>query len=495
MQHVKTVSLVAAVVAAVVFGMVLGGAFDLTQSADAQRSESEPTGAHSAPMAAPDFAVLAERVVPSVVSVDNTNVVEEDEQRGLRDPFQFFFGPRPDSGDREPRTRRSSGSGFFISRSGEILTNYHVVEDADKLMVELVDGQRLEAEVVGTDPPTDLALLKVVKPQREFDALPIGSADTLRVGEWVMAVGNPLNMDHTVTVGVVSAKGRVLGLSDTSFENYIQTDAAINFGNSGGPLVNTRGEVVGIATAINARGQNLGFAVPVETVVAILEQLRTRGEVQRGYLGVTIREVDAARQEAFGLDSQDGAFVVQVLPGHAADEAGLKPGDVIVAVDGVAIKDNRDLIDEISATPPGTTVTLDVIRNGEKITLEAELEERVLDQEDPTADMGDEGEGSMLEELGFGIDDLTPRTREMLGLDEDDAGVLVTRVRPLSPAAEQGLIRGDVLVQANGTDLGSADELMAIVDGLEEGSYLRLYVHRPRGDAFFFVILKIAGQD
>jgi serine protease Do len=495
MQRVKTISLAAAVVAAVLFGMVLGGALDLTQGAGAERSAGEPGAAGAAPMAAPDFATLAERVVPSVVSVDNTDVLEEDQRRGLRDPFQFFFGPRPDDDEREPMTRQSSGSGFFISASGEILTNYHVVEDADKLTVELVDGQRLEAEVVGTDPPTDLALLQVTEPQGELDFLPLGSAERLRVGEWVMAVGNPLNMDHTVTVGVVSAKGRVLGLSDTSFENYIQTDAAINFGNSGGPLVNVRGEVVGIATAINARGQNLGFAVPVETVTGILEQLRTRGEVKRGYLGVTIRDVDATRQEAFGLDSRDGAFVEQVLAGHAADKAGVMPGDVIVAVDGVKIEDNRDLIDEVASTPPGTEVALELIRDGERMEVTVKLEERRLNQDDPVAEVGDEDEESMLEQLGFGVGELSPRTREMLGLDDGADGVLVTRVRPLSPAAEQGLSRGDVLVQANGQDLTSTEDLMKMVDGLNEGSYLRLYVHRPRGDAYFFVILQVTGEE
>ena len=496
MRHVKALSVATVVVAAALFGMILGGALDLTQNAGAERTEQAVAVLQQAPMAAPDFAVLAERVVPSVVSVDNTNLVERGERRGFRDPFQFFFGPqREDDEEREAIPRRSSGSGFFISSTGEILTNYHVVEGADKLTVELVDGDRLEVEVVGTDPPTDLALLKVVDPQREFAALPLGNAETLRVGEWVMAVGNPLNMDHTVTVGVVSAKGRVLGLSDRSFENYIQTDAAINFGNSGGPLVNIRGEVVGIATAINARGQNLGFAVPVETVTGILDQLRADGRVQRGYLGVTIQEVDSTMQEAFGLESRDGAFVQEVLPKKAADKAGVQPGDVIISVDGERIESSRDLIDEVSSTPPGTEVTLGIIRNGRELKLDVTLEERRLSEEDPTADVGDEDEESMLEQLGFGIGELTSRTRQMLDLDEDANGVLVTRVQPLSPAADQGLIRGDVLVEANGQELTSTEDLLKIVSGMDEGSYLRLYVYRARGDASFFVILKIAGDE
>ncbi len=234
----------------------------------------------------------------------------------------------------EPRERRSSGSGFFITGSGEIITNHHVIDGADKIRVRLSDENEYEAEVVGIDPATDIALLRVIDPDQEFSALPLGDSKAVRVGEWVLAAGNPMEMPNTVTVGVVSAKGRALGLSaeSQSFENFIQTDAAINFGNSGGPLVNLRGQVIGINTAINAAGQNIGFAVPIDVARRILPQLRENGRVVRGYLGVSIANLSRGDAEAFGLDSTDGALVQQVVEGHAAEKAGVRHGDVIVSV-------------------------------------------------------------------------------------------------------------------------------------------------------------------
>ena len=253
-----------------------------------------------------------------------------------------------------------------------------MIDDADDITVELADGSRFDAEVVGRDPATDLALLRVSDSDRTFSFLPLGDSKALRVGEWVMAVGNPLEMDHTVTVGVVSAKGRVLGLSQegTSFENYIQTDAAINLGNSGGPLVNIRGEVIGINTAINARGQNLGFAVPVNTTKRILPQLRENGRVVRGYLGISIDNLDQDTAEAFGLPDRNGALVVEVVPDRAADKGGVVHGDVVVAIDGEAIRDTRQLIDTVSSMPPGTKVELTVIRDGKRKRIDVVLEER-----------------------------------------------------------------------------------------------------------------------
>ena len=313
-ERQKYYSLAAIVVAAVLFGMVIAGGLDLTPPVDADRhTQVQPV---METIAAPDFATLADRVVPSVVSVTIKDVQDPSDRnsRMPRDPFhEFFRGPQAPSD--EPSVRRSAGSGFFISADGEIVTNYHVIEDADTIVIELVDGTQFECEVIGRDEATDLALIRVQKPDREFAYLALGDSEAVRVGEWVMAVGNPLDMDHTVTVGVVSAKGRVLGLSreGTSFENYIQTDAAINLGNSGGPLVNIRGEVIAINTAINARGQNLGFAVPVNILRQILPQLRENGMVVRGFLGITINNLDQDSAEAFGLSSRDGALVVEVV--------------------------------------------------------------------------------------------------------------------------------------------------------------------------------------
>jgi serine protease Do len=400
------------------------------------------------------------------------------------------MGPDDDQ-DQEPMVRRSSGSGFFITATGELLTNNHVIEDADKIEVQLSDGERYEAEVVGRDPATDVALIKISEPDRDFPYLTLGDAERLRVGEWVLAAGNPLNMDHTVTVGVVSAKGRVLGLSDSSFENFIQTDAAINFGNSGGPLVNLRGEVVGINTAINARGQNLGFAVPINIANQILEQLRERGRVVRGYLGIMVGPVEQKTAEAFGLDSRDGAFVQEVLEDHAADKGGVRAGDVVVDIDGSPVVDTRDLIDTVSAMPPDTDVVLGVIRDGRYQKLTVTLEERVREGEQVEPVRGDADDDEASERVGISVAELDDRARQFYGVEEDVEGVVITRVRPMSPAGEERLMRGDIITEANGRGISAVDDLISEVKRVDEGGYLRLYVYRPRVDRSFFAILEL----
>jgi serine protease Do len=489
-------SLAAIVVAAVLFGMVLAGGLDLTPPADADRQVATSSPAVEI-AAAPDFATLADRVVPSVVSVtikDVQNPSERD-RRMPRDPFHEFWRFGPEEPSDEPSVRRSAGSGFFISADGEVVTNYHVIEDADEITIELVDGLRFDAEVVGRDEATDLALLKVLDPDRQFPHLALGESDGVRVGEWVMAVGNPLDMDHTVTVGVISAKGRVLGLSreGTSFENYIQTDAAINLGNSGGPLVNTRGEVVAINTAINARGQNLGFAVPVNILKQILPQLREHGEVVRGFLGITVTNLDQDSAEAFGLTSRDGALVAEVAPGRAADKGGIRHGDVIVELDGKPVVDTRQLIDTVSATPPGTEVGLTVIRDGKRTKLEVVLEARDALEGGPARDVEPSRDDDTSERLGIAVAELSPQIRGVYGLGEEVEGVVITRVTPVSPAADEGLVQGDVILEANGRKVETVDQLRAIVADVAAGGYVRLYIQRPQLDGrSFFAILKLA---
>jgi len=489
----KYYSLAAIVVAAVLFGMVIAGGLDLTPPADADRhTQAQPV---METIAAPDFATLADRVVPSVVSVTIKDVLDpsDSNSRMPRDPFhEFFRGPQSPSD--EPSVRRSAGSGFFISADGEIVTNYHVIEDADTILIELADGIQFECEVIGRDEATDLALIRVQNPDREFAYLPLGDSEAVRVGEWVMAVGNPLNMDHTVTVGVVSAKGRVLGLSreGTSFENYIQTDAAINLGNSGGPLVNIRSEVVAINTAINARGQNLGFAVPVDILRQILPQLRENGMVVRGFLGITINNLDQDSAEAFGLSSRDGALVVEVAPDRAADKGGVRHGDIVTAINGDPIEDTRELIDTISAMPPGTEVELTVIRDGKQRKLDVTLEARDAVDDDSASDVEPTREDDTAERLGISVSELSSQVRRMYGLEDEAVGVVITRVMTVSPAADEGLIRGDLIIEANGETIETIDQLKEMVAAVPSGGYLRLYVQRPQGQGrSFFAILKL----
>ncbi len=490
----KIFSLAAVIVAATLFGMVLSGGLNITQRADADLPDTAAV-ATMGEIVLPDFVALADHVVPSVVSVYSDDVQDPSErnQRRPNDPFHFFFGPRDDGAEREPQVRRSSGSGFFISESGEILTNHHVIEDADSIKVRLNDESEYRAEVVGIDPATDIALLRVLDPDRTFSALALGDSAAVRVGQWVMAAGNPLDMAHSVTVGVVSAKGRSLGLSaaSSSFENFIQTDAAINFGNSGGPLVNLKGNVIGINTAINAAGQNIGFAVPIDVARRILPQLRENGRVVRGYLGVSIGNLTKDDAEAFGLDSTDGALVEMVVEGHAAAKAGIRHGDVLVSVDGSGVEDTRELIDTISAKPPGTVVELGVIRDSKKITIDVTLEEREADATPDEPGDDSSSEGDVFERVGVTVTELSPMVRQNFRIEDGVEGVVVTRVRPLSPASEEQMAPGLVITEANGQPIDSPAELRGVVEDVDAGGYLRLYVYIPRADAYRFVILKL----
>ena len=487
-------------VGAAALGMVLTGGLGVTPQGQAARlaplSATTPVAAPAvvvAPTSLPDFANLADRVNPSVIAVYTEEVVKPGDTRRFHremDPFEFFFGPRMSPEGMRPQRRQGAGSGFFISTDGLALTNNHVIDGAEKINVRLTDNTETPAKIVGRDPATDVALIRV-EGKGPFSPLALGDSDALRVGEWVMAVGNPLRMEHTVTVGVVSAKGRALGLSEEtrSFENFIQTDAAINLGNSGGPLVNLRGEVVGMNSAINAAGQNLGFAVPVNTIKAVLPQLKDKGKVVRGYLGVMIKNVDQETQEAFNLTSRDGAFVDSVEKGGPAEKAGVQAGDTIVKVDGTPIKETRQLIDRVSAIAPGGKVDLEVIREGKARTLTATLTERPGTEGVEEAE-GDTPQGAV-DKLGLSLEDLTARSRRGLEIPNDVEGAVVTDVAELSPAEDGGLRAGDVITQANGVDVTSVKDFRSVAEKVKAGGVVRLYVFRPQLDRSTFVILRM----
>jgi serine protease Do len=494
---------------------VLAGGLDLTPpgaAAPANPPAAAPTPSATAPVTGgtaylPSFADLAERVVPAVVSIDAQTIEKTNRRRnphgqgGGQDPFEFFFGPQgpegfPGRDGQQPREFRSDagGSGFVISADGYIVTNNHVIDGATKIRVRLED-RYYDAEVKGADPATDIALLKI-DAGRSLPFLPLGDSDSLRVGDYVMVIGNPLLLDHTVTVGVVSAKGRSIGLTqDVSFENFIQTDAAINRGNSGGPLVNLRGEVVGIATAMNWGAENIGFAVPVSTLKAVLPQLKEKGKVSRGYLGINIQNLDWDRAQAFGLTSTDGALVTEVNDGSPAGEAGLQHGDIVLSVDGHAIKTTRDLIDYVSAQAPGRTVSLELLRDGKKMTKQVRLGERQATggEEPESPSEGQHG----LDWLGLDYQSLTPGLRQSAGLPDDLRGVLVRQVEPSSPLYDEGVAPGDVVTEVNGRPVSDAGAFENAVGKAASGSYLRLYVRRfnPRGGdrdgVGFFAIVRV----
>ena len=474
---------------AVVFGMVLAGSLSLTAPGSSD-PEPEPAvaaqGLTPAPAAPPgglpSFADLADRVSPAVVSIAAT-AFERRSGRSRVDPFEFFFGPRRRDRDREPEEDEefrsdSGGSGFIVSADGYVITNYHVIDDAEAVQV-ILDGRNFEAEVKGTDPATDLALLKI--DGHDLPVLPLGDSDNLRVGDWVMAIGSPQALTNSVTVGVVSAKQRRINISDatSSFENFIQTDAAINFGNSGGPLVNLRGEVIGINTALSFGSENIGFAVPVNTLKQVLPQLREEGRVRRGYLGIGVNEITPEAADAFGLDSTDGALVMEVRPGLPADKAGLRNGDIIVGADGKAIRSTRELIDYVSGKGPEATVELEVLRRGDRQRMQVKLAERPVDGEEPASEDSDTDPG--IDWLGIRYQDLTPGLRSMHGLPEDLEGVWITELSPRSPLYDEGLRAGqviNVITEVNGEPVDGVDTFEQIAAAAPSDARLRIYVRR-----------------
>ena len=431
-------------------------------------------------VALPDFAALAEAIRPAVASIQTSRIDRMPDSRQV-DPFEFFFGPRregPQPRERDPQFRQdSTGSGFVISADGLVVTNNHVIEGADSVTVTLGE-RRYPAEVKGSDPATDVALLQI-DAGRILPYLELGDSEALKVGEWIMVVGSPLRLDQTVTVGVVSAKGRALGVLDSSFENFIQTDAAINFGNSGGPLVNLDGQVVGIATLINWGAENIGFAVPINSVAQVLPQLRDTGEVHRGYLGVAIQSVDYEIAEAFGLDEPRGVLVSQVESGSPAAAAGLQHGDIILEVDGEAVADTRGLIDYVSAQGPDERVELEVLRDGERERVRVDLGERPARGERPAPQ--EESEESGIDWLGIRYQDLSPGNRQSHGLPEGVDGVWITSVSPTSPLWDEG-VRNDgviyVLTEVNGRQVTSVEELERAIESARPGARLRLYIRR-----------------
>ena len=444
---------------------------------------SPPPSAATPPAAAiaalPSFAGIARAALPSVVTITSTEMVRE--QPGFegfqgQDPFEFFFGPRRGS----PREHRqvAGGSGFLITPDGEILTNNHVVAGAQKVEVKLRDRRVFTARILGTDPVTDVALIQV-DAGPALPTLPLGDSDALQVGDWVVAVGNPLMFEGTVTVGVVSGKGR-RGLSDNadaaSFENFIQTDAAINFGNSGGPLINTAGQVVGINSAMIQPAQNIGFAVAINTARAIVPQLKSKGKVVRGMLGIQITEIDQDIMRAFHLPSMDGAFVEAVTDGGPAAKAGVQHGDTIVAVDGRPVREPNDLIAYVSSVEPGRSVRLSVMRDGRTLSLTPTLAERP--QSARGAETSSAGARAARGRLGIKVVDLTGEIRQEIGAPPGASGVAVANVSPDSTLSDQGVAAGDLITEINGVAVHSAAELESELSKVKKGEYVRLYVRR-----------------
>lgn len=433
----------------------------------------------------PDFVTLAKKLKPVVVNISTTQVSSAGGQGfgspfGEEDPFnefwrRFFGGPQP----RGPQRQRSLGSGFIIDADGSILTNNHVVENAQKIVVKLSDEREFEAKLVGADAKTDIAVVKIDARGTLPTAL-LGDSDRLEVGEWVMAIGNPFGLDSTVTSGIVSAKGRHIGAGP--YDDFIQTDASINPGNSGGPLLNLRGEVVGINSAIFSRtGTNIGigFAIPINLVKELLPQLKGKGKVTRGYLGVLIQKVTPEIAESLGLDKARGALVANVSKDGPAERAGVKVGDVIVEFDGKEIKDSNDLPLIVARTPVSKKVQLKVLRDKKSVTLNTSVGE--LKEEEVVAATEEKGE------FGLTVQRVTPDIAESLGLDRAE-GVVITTVEPGSPADEAGLRRGDIIVEVDRKAVRNLEDYRKSMAETKKGKGVLFLVRR--GENTLFLALK-----
>ncbi|MFH1912190.1 MAG: DegQ family serine endoprotease [Pseudomonadota bacterium] len=470
-------------IALLLAGAVAGFGYGMTATAKTGEAQAAATAVVSAgsPMVPGNFSDLAEKVRTGVVNIQvSKKVTNAGFERfrgnpfGDRNPFGDFFGPFGGFGNNAPERRQQGvGSGFIMSRDGYVLTNNHVVEDADRIKVKLAGGKEFDGKIVGRDPKTDLALVKIVG-DSDFQPLKLGNSDDLKVGNWVVAVGSPFGLEQTVTAGIVSAKGRVIGSGP--YDNFIQTDASINPGNSGGPLINLEGEVVGINTAIIASGQGIGFAIPINMAKEIALQLQKRGHVTRGLLGVAIQDVTPELAKSLGLKESKGALVSQVVPGGPADKAGIEQGDVIVNFDGRPVGDSKDLSRIVASTPVGKTVTVNLLRDGKEVERQAKVGE--MEEENTSA-----AKSPIHPSLGVTVQNVTPQVARELGLKKS-AGVVVTGVEPGSPAAEAMIHVGDVIQAVNRKPVKNVDDFAKIVEKDKSGGSLLLLVQRGANSLF-----------
>lgn len=438
----------------------------------------------------PQFTDLADKAGKAVVNIYTTKTVEgpqvQEFFQGLpkgEHPFgQFFDQFREFFGDRfqGSRKQRSLGSGFIISQDGLIVTNHHVVKGADKINIKFRAGEEEKsypAQVIGTDSETDLALLRI-DADMKLPTLEFGDSDEMQVGQWVMAIGNPFGLDHTVTAGIISAKGRVIGAGP--YDNFLQTDASINPGNSGGPLLNMDGEVIGINTAIVASGQGIGFAIPSNLAEDVIQQLKKYKKVRRGWLGVTIQDLEEGTAKALGFDKSRGALVASVRPGDPAAKAGIKEGDIIISVNGDAVEDASDLTRQIGKLPPGDNIHVTLWRNGKVLEKELELGER------DTSQMASKGQDAQPEKdsLGLALRQLKPEEARAMGVTPG-VGLVVTDVRAGSLAARGGVRPGDLILQANGQTVESVQEFEKIYEqDAKKKKVLLLLINREGHNLF-----------
>ena len=456
-------------------GFSLATLFDPISGPEAQTSPVVPVAPGS-------FSQLAKNASPSVVNISTVKVVKGGGQIpspfGPNDPFREFF--ERFFGDRAPRDfkQRSLGTGFIIDKEGFILTNNHVVEGTDEITVTLADKREFAAKIIGRDPKTDLALIRIESGQA-LPALPLGDSDKLEVGDWVMAIGNPYGLGHTVTAGIVSAKYRQIGAG--AYDNFIQTDASINPGNSGGPLLNTAGEVIGVNTAIFSQSGGsigIGFATPINMAKDLLPQLK-KGKVVRGWLGVVIQNVTPELKDKLKLSTEKGALVADVVAGGPAEKAGIERGDVIVTFDEKNISESDDLPYVVASTPIGKTVTVEVIRKGQRESIQVEIGE--LEEEEKPQVVSEARPN-----LGLTVREITPELARNFGLSET-SGVVIVQVQANSPAQEAGLAPGDMILEIDQVEMKGLEQFNKMTEGYKAGDTI-LFLIKRRGSTLFLTL-------
>ena len=434
------------------------------------------------------FSNLAESAGPAVVNIRTVKTIKgggrvfrhfKKGPFGDDDPMKDFFDRFFDEDQKRDFKQRSLGSGFIIDKDGYIVTNNHVIDNADKIVVILNDEKEFEAQIVGRDKNTDLALIKI-ESNHNLPVLGFGDSEALKVGQWVVAIGNPFGLEQTVTAGIVSAKGRVIGSGP--YDDFIQTDASINPGNSGGPLLNMKGEVVGINTAIVAGGQGIGFAIPVNLAKNIIVQLKSTGEVTRGWLGVGIQDISEEVAEYYGIKEKKGVLVTEVFPGDPADLAGIKPKDIILSVNGKPVDSARQLTGMIADISVGDTIKIKINRNGKPQTIDVKIAKR-----EETKIFGRSTQEKEQAQLGIQVSEITPETARRFNL-KDTAGVIVVGVDPESKAAEAGLQMHDIIREINHKNITSVSDFNKTINDIPEGETINLFIRRMnRG----FLVIKI----
>ncbi len=452
---------------------------DETSGLLSSESTSEVLSSSNSAGTFPSLSGLVEKQKHSVVNISTTSVVKRGNvlpDFGEGDVFEDFF-KRFFPNDREREFRKKGlGSGFIVTKDGYIVTNNHVISKAEDIQVVLYDGSRYTAEIVGQDAKTDLAVLKI-KPEEKLKPVVFGDSGKLRIGDWVMAIGNPFGLGYTVTVGIVSAKGRSLGLG--AYDDFIQTDASLNPGNSGGPLFNLGGEVVGVNTAIVARGQGIGFSIPASMAKGVISQLMEKGKVVRGWLGVIIQPITQEIAESIGHEGTDGALISDISPGSPAEKAGLRRGDVVVEFDGNPIKEFTSLSKLVGMKAPGTSFKITVLRDGKREDLSVVLGQMPDDQ---TA-----AESRQDEDIE--LSDITPDIAARFGV-EDKAGVLVTNVSRGSSAWEAGFRPGDVILEVDRTPVANLGDYNKIVSALEPGKQYLFLVKKRKNTIYIGYAVK-----